>query len=127
VIELSQTHPIFLRFPSQDWSNTIMSSGSSGRDPQASLHDPKATTDMEPSQEWAARHRPNAQDKNKLKDSLIARTEDGEKSAVAKSAKKKIVRRQRSRQPMIVLMQPAQMRDVLADFTTACWVRVRSI
>jgi hypothetical protein len=65
-----------------------MSSGSSGRKHQASQHDPKAITDMEPTAEWAALHRPQPNDKLTTKDASQA-AEKTKKSEKAKSTGEK--------------------------------------
>jgi hypothetical protein len=67
-----------------------MSSGSSGREHQASLHDSKALTDMEPTVEWAARHRQQHNDELATKDASRA-TEETKKSGKTKSTGKKEV------------------------------------
>ena len=67
-----------------------MSSGSSGRKHQASLHDPKAVTDTEPTAEWATRNRPQLNDKAAVKDALHA-TETVKKPEQSESNSKKKV------------------------------------
>jgi hypothetical protein len=66
-----------------------MSSGSSGRKHQPSLHDPKAVTDLEPTAEWAARNKPQP-NKAAVKDALHA-TETAKESKQPESNSKKKV------------------------------------
>jgi hypothetical protein len=67
-----------------------MSSGSSGRKHQPSLHDPKAVTDLEPTAEWAARNRSQPNNKAAVKDALHA-TETVKESKQSESSSKKKV------------------------------------
>jgi hypothetical protein len=67
-----------------------MSSGSSGRKHQPSLHDPKAVADLEPTAEWAARNKSQANDKAAVKDALHA-TETAKESKQPESNSKKKV------------------------------------
>jgi hypothetical protein len=67
-----------------------MSSGSSGRKDQASLHNSKDLTDMEPTVDWAARQGQQPKDKLTTKDASLP-TEDTKKSGNPKSGGKKKV------------------------------------
>jgi hypothetical protein len=67
-----------------------MSSGSSGRKDQASLHNPKALTDMEPTADWAARYGQQPKDKKAMEEASRA-TEQTKKSGKTESTGKKKV------------------------------------
>jgi hypothetical protein len=53
---------------------------SSGRDPQVALHDRTAEVDMEPTREWAARHRPPNQDNKKSRNTPNILVKEGKPS-----------------------------------------------
>jgi hypothetical protein len=67
-------------------------SGSSGRNQQASLHDPEAQTDLEPTSEWKARYRPDPKNTNVAKDALAGSMQSGAGSKKTESGGKKCVR-----------------------------------
>lgn len=68
-----------------------MSSGSLGRGQQTSSFNPNAETDMEPTEDWAALHRPKADDKKKARDALNASTKETDSSKGTKPAGKNCV------------------------------------
>jgi hypothetical protein len=67
-------------------------SGSSGRNLQASLHNPEAQTDLEPTAEWKALHRPDPKNTNVTKDALAGSAQSGTGSKKRESGGKKCVR-----------------------------------
>jgi hypothetical protein len=67
-------------------------SGSSRGIQQASLHDPDAQTDLEPTSEWKALYGPDSKNTNVAKDALAKSTQSGAGSKKPESGGKKCVR-----------------------------------
>jgi hypothetical protein len=67
-------------------------SGSSGHNQQASLHNPEAQTDLEPTSEWKALYRPGPKDTSVAKDALVGSKQTGAGSEKTESGGKKCVR-----------------------------------
>jgi hypothetical protein len=67
-------------------------SGSSGRNQQASVHNPEAQTDIESTSEWKARNRPDLKITSVAEDALVGSKQSGAGSERAESGGKKWVR-----------------------------------
>jgi hypothetical protein len=67
-------------------------SGSSGRNQHASLHDPDAQTNLEPTSEWKALYSPDLKNTNAAKAAVAGSIQNGAGAKKTESGGKKCVR-----------------------------------